>query len=119
VVALWSRCAQAYGSITEDYNSAMTLMSAGFATMFLNERLSFGMAPDLIQDVMTQRLRWAMGALQVGDPPCLRSVACMLCCAALCCAVLAPHFGPPRRGPAQHNTAQRFSLCGSLEATGC
>jgi cellulose synthase/poly-beta-1,6-N-acetylglucosamine synthase-like glycosyltransferase len=24
---------QAYGSITEDYNTAMTLLSAGFATM--------------------------------------------------------------------------------------
>lgn len=24
---------QAYGNITEDYNTAMTLMSAGFATM--------------------------------------------------------------------------------------
>ncbi|KAL4423966.1 hypothetical protein ABPG75_001267 [Micractinium tetrahymenae] len=56
---------QAYGSITEDYNSAMTLMSAGMATMYLNERLSFGMAPDHIADVMTQRLRWAMGAIQI------------------------------------------------------
>ncbi|KAL4421860.1 hypothetical protein ABPG77_001342 [Micractinium sp. CCAP 211/92] len=56
---------QAYGSITEDYNSAMTLMSAGMATMYLNERLSFGMAPDHITDCMTQRLRWAMGAIQI------------------------------------------------------
>lgn len=32
---------------------------------YLNERLSFGMAPDHISDVMTQRLRWAMGALQI------------------------------------------------------
>jgi cellulose synthase/poly-beta-1,6-N-acetylglucosamine synthase-like glycosyltransferase len=31
----------------------------------LNERLVFGMAPDHIADVMTQRLRWAMGALQI------------------------------------------------------
>lgn len=56
---------QAYGSITEDYNTAMTLMSAGMATMYLNERLVYGMAPDEIADVMTQRLRWAMGALQI------------------------------------------------------
>ena len=32
---------------------------------YLNERLVFGMAPDHIADVMTQRLRWAMGALQI------------------------------------------------------
>jgi hypothetical protein len=56
---------QAYGSITEDYNTAMTLLSAGFATMYLNERLSFGLAPDDIAGVFTQRLRWAMGALQI------------------------------------------------------
>jgi cellulose synthase (UDP-forming) len=37
---------QAYGSVTEDYNTAMHLMSAGFSTMYLNERLVFGMVPD-------------------------------------------------------------------------
>jgi hypothetical protein len=37
---------QAYGSITEDYNTAMTLLSAGFASMYLNERLVFGMVPE-------------------------------------------------------------------------
>ena len=35
------------------------------ACRYLNERLVFGMAPDHIADVMTQRLRWAMGALQI------------------------------------------------------
>jgi cellulose synthase/poly-beta-1,6-N-acetylglucosamine synthase-like glycosyltransferase len=40
---------QAYGSITEDYNTAMTLLSAGFATMYLNERLVFGMVPEDIE----------------------------------------------------------------------
>jgi cellulose synthase/poly-beta-1,6-N-acetylglucosamine synthase-like glycosyltransferase len=105
---------QAYGSVTEDYNTAMHLMSAGFATMYLNERLVFGMVPEDIQGaaaaasthpkrrsassrggptgpthgcmlastlippsssaksappraigVFCQRLRWAMGALQI------------------------------------------------------
>jgi cellulose synthase/poly-beta-1,6-N-acetylglucosamine synthase-like glycosyltransferase len=56
---------QSYGSITEDYNTAMNMLCAGFATMFLNERLVFGMAPDDLQSALTQRLRWAMGALQV------------------------------------------------------
>jgi hypothetical protein len=35
------------------------------APRYLNERLVYGMAPDEIADVMTQRLRWAMGALQI------------------------------------------------------
>ncbi|KAK9789026.1 hypothetical protein WJX73_003117 [Symbiochloris irregularis] len=56
---------QAYGSITEDYNTAMTLMQSGFGTMFLNERLAFGMAPDDVGGMFTQRLRWTMGALQI------------------------------------------------------
>lgn len=40
--------------------AAMSLMSAGMATMYLNERLSFGMAPDDIAGVFTQRLRWCV-----------------------------------------------------------
>ncbi|KAL4547939.1 hypothetical protein Ndes2526B_g07156 [Nannochloris sp. 'desiccata'] len=45
---------QAYGSITEDYNTAMQILSGGFATMFLHERLVFGMSPDDIQGVFQQ-----------------------------------------------------------------
>jgi cellulose synthase/poly-beta-1,6-N-acetylglucosamine synthase-like glycosyltransferase len=40
---------QAYGSVTEDYNTAMHLLSAGFAAMYLNERLVFGMVPEDIR----------------------------------------------------------------------
>ena len=40
--------------------AAMSLTSAGMATMYLNERLSFGMAPDDIAGVFTQRLRWCV-----------------------------------------------------------
>jgi cellulose synthase/poly-beta-1,6-N-acetylglucosamine synthase-like glycosyltransferase len=43
---------------------AMNMLGAGFATMFLSERLVFGMAPDDLESALTQRLRWAM-ALQV------------------------------------------------------
>lgn len=32
---------------------------------FLNERMVFGQAPDDLLGVFAQRLRWAMGALQV------------------------------------------------------
>jgi cellulose synthase/poly-beta-1,6-N-acetylglucosamine synthase-like glycosyltransferase len=47
--ALVSIGGQAYGSVTEDYNTAMHLMSAGFASMYLNERLVFGMVPEDVQ----------------------------------------------------------------------
>ncbi|KIY95081.1 cellulose synthase (UDP-forming) [Monoraphidium neglectum] len=43
----------------------MHLMAAGFSTMYLNERLVFGLAPPDIAGVFSQRLRWAMGALQI------------------------------------------------------
>jgi Cellulose synthase len=56
---------QSYGSITEDYNTSMTLFASGFSSMFLNERLSYGMAPDGLTQVFQQRQRWAMGALQI------------------------------------------------------
>ncbi|KAK9793218.1 hypothetical protein WJX73_003952 [Symbiochloris irregularis] len=62
---------QSYGSITEDFNTAMNLLGCGFATMYLNERLSFGMAPEEISSLFSQRLRWTMGSIQIllrGNP---------------------------------------------------
>ncbi|KAI8106252.1 hypothetical protein M9435_000798 [Picochlorum sp. BPE23] len=52
-------------SITEDYNTAMHLLASGFSSQYLNTRLSFGMAPEDISGVFRQRLRWAIGALQI------------------------------------------------------
>ncbi len=63
--ALISTGGQSFGSITEDYNTSRTLFACGFSTMFLNERLSFGLAPEYIAEVFAQRQRWAMGALQM------------------------------------------------------
>lgn len=63
--ALVSIGGQSYGSITEDYNTSMTLFAAGFSSMFLNERLVYGMAPEDLTEVFQQRGRWAMGALQI------------------------------------------------------
>jgi cellulose synthase/poly-beta-1,6-N-acetylglucosamine synthase-like glycosyltransferase len=37
-----------------------------YACRFLNERMVFGQAPEDLLGVFAQRLRWAMGALQVG-----------------------------------------------------
>ena len=56
---------QSYGSITEDFNTSMHLLMSGFSTMYLDEHLVFGMAPDDVPATFTQRLRWAQGAVQV------------------------------------------------------
>lgn len=63
--ALLSIGGQPTSSITEDYFAAMQLISSGFGTMYLNERLTYGMAPDDIISLFEQRLRWAIGALQI------------------------------------------------------
>jgi cellulose synthase/poly-beta-1,6-N-acetylglucosamine synthase-like glycosyltransferase len=70
-------------SITEENNTAMNMLGSGFATMFLNERLVFGMAPEDLQSALTQRLRWAMGALQV-----------WICPISLCCVMFVIPWTP-------------------------
>lgn len=50
---------KAYGSITEDFNTAMALLSCGFSTMYLDERLVFGLAPDDMVDLFAQVGVWA------------------------------------------------------------
>lgn len=56
---------QSYGSITEDYNTSMQLLASGFSSQYINSRLVFGMAPSDIDGIFNQRLRWAVGALQI------------------------------------------------------
>lgn len=56
---------QSYGSITEDNNTSQALAAAGFSSMYLDEKLQAGLAPDDIPGVFEQRLRWATGALQI------------------------------------------------------
>lgn len=43
----------------------MTFFGAGFASMFLKDRMVYGQAPEDITNVLSQRLRWSMGALQI------------------------------------------------------
>lgn len=56
---------QAYGSVTEDFNTAMHLLKSGFSNMYLDEHMTFGMAPEDVPSTFGQRLRWTMGAIQV------------------------------------------------------
>ncbi|MCC5632274.1 glycosyltransferase [Nostoc sphaeroides] len=52
-------------SITEDMNTAMRLHSAGWKSVYHNELLAEGLAPDDLSSTLKQRLRWAQGTIQV------------------------------------------------------
>lgn len=52
-------------SITEDMNTAMRLHSAGWKSIYHNELLAQGLAPEDLSSTLKQRLRWAQGTIQV------------------------------------------------------
>lgn len=59
-------------SITEDYLTTLRMKRSGYRTVYLNERLSLGLAPEGLKEYVTQRSRWAMGFMQIirgGDGP--------------------------------------------------
>ncbi|TVP61148.1 MAG: glycosyltransferase [Nodularia sp. (in: Bacteria)] len=52
-------------SITEDMNTAMRLHCAGWKSVYHNELLAEGLAPDDLSSTLKQKLRWAQGTIQV------------------------------------------------------
>lgn len=52
-------------TITEDIHTSIRLHSKGWATLFLNEVLAFGIAPQTLKSFLLQRLRWAQGTMQL------------------------------------------------------
>ena len=52
-------------SVTEDYLVTLKMKQAGFRTVYLNERLSLGLAPEGLKEYITQRSRWALGFMQI------------------------------------------------------
>ena len=54
-------------SITEDMNTAMRMHAAGWKSAYHDELLALGLAPDDLNSMLGQRLRWAQGTLQVID----------------------------------------------------
>ncbi|TCD16281.1 glycosyltransferase [Oricola cellulosilytica] len=63
-------------SVTEDYLLTLRLQRHGYGTAYLNERLSIGLAPEGLQEYITQRSRWCLGFFQIirsGDGPFARS----------------------------------------------
>lgn len=52
-------------SVTEDMATAMQLHSLGWHSVYHHEILARGLAPDDLRTMLTQRLRWSQGTLQV------------------------------------------------------
>lgn len=52
-------------SITEDMATAMRLHALGYHSVYHDEVLAVGLAPDELRSVLQQRLRWAQGTMQV------------------------------------------------------
>jgi len=52
-------------SVTEDYLVTLRLKHAGYRTVYLNERLSLGLAPEGLREYIGQRSRWCLGFMQI------------------------------------------------------
>jgi cellulose synthase (UDP-forming) len=52
-------------SVTEDMATSMRLHALGWKTVFHNELLADGLAPEDLGTMLTQRLRWGQGTMQV------------------------------------------------------
>jgi cellulose synthase (UDP-forming) len=62
-------------SVTEDMATAMRLHSMGWRSVYHHETLVLGLAPEDLRSMLTQRLRWAQGTMQVmfKENPLLKS----------------------------------------------
>eukprot|EP01052_Picozoa_sp_SAG31_P046427 SAG31_NODE_8876_length_1369_cov_1.230709_2_plen_89_part_00 len=55
----------AYGSVTEDIHTGMRIHNQGWREFYYGEVMVPGEAPDTLTALMAQRLRWAVGPLQM------------------------------------------------------
>jgi cellulose synthase (UDP-forming) len=56
-------------SVTEDYLASLRLKAIGYRTVYLNEALSLGLAPEGLKEYVSQRARWALGFMQICRGP--------------------------------------------------
>lgn len=56
-------------SVTEDYLVSLRLREKNFRTVYLNEALSLGLAPEGLAEYSGQRSRWALGFVQICRGP--------------------------------------------------
>lgn len=54
-----------YGSVTEDLHTSLQLLLQGYSSAYLNDVLVTGVAPATLVEVLEQRTRWAVGAMQM------------------------------------------------------
>jgi cellulose synthase (UDP-forming) len=52
-------------SITEDFMLTLALQERGYRTVYLNEALTEGLAPEGLKEYVTQRARWCLGLMQI------------------------------------------------------
>jgi cellulose synthase (UDP-forming) len=52
-------------SVTEDTATAMRMHAMGWESVYHHEILAYGLAPEDLKTMLTQRLRWAQGTIQV------------------------------------------------------
>ncbi|MEX5256826.1 glycosyltransferase [Kocuria arenosa] len=52
-------------SVTEDMATAMRMHALGWRSVYHHEILALGLAPEDLKTMLTQRLRWAQGTIQV------------------------------------------------------
>lgn len=64
VAALEECGGMATETVTEDMLTTFRMLECGYRTIFLNEQLSLGLAPEGLQEYITQRSRWCLGAVQ-------------------------------------------------------
>lgn len=56
-------------SVTEDYLLTLRMKRRGYRTVYLNERLTLGLAPEGLLEYTTQRARWCLGFMQIVRGP--------------------------------------------------
>jgi cellulose synthase (UDP-forming) len=68
-IVKWEAVQQAGGfptnSVTEDILLTAVLQSIGWKTVYLNEPVTEGLAPEGLKEYVTQRARWCLGQMQI------------------------------------------------------
>ncbi|MBU8537495.1 glycosyltransferase family 2 protein [Falsiroseomonas tokyonensis] len=57
------------GSVTEDFLITLRFQEEGYSTVYLNEALTEGLAPEGLGEYITQRGRWCLGLIQIVRGP--------------------------------------------------
>ncbi|KNE58894.1 hypothetical protein AMAG_04432 [Allomyces macrogynus ATCC 38327] len=53
------------GTLTEDFDTSIKLMGRGWHTVYINDKLQYGLVPTDLRSALRQRERWAIGTLEI------------------------------------------------------